>query len=55
MPAVPAFVLRLMIGEMADAALLSSIRALPARLQKLGYQFQYPELGPAFAAVLQPQ
>jgi len=54
MPAVPAFVLRLLLGEMADAALLSSVRAHPARLQALGFQFQYPELGRAFAAVLQP-
>ncbi len=40
----PAFALRLILGEMADALLLSSQRALPAQLQKLNYQFQHPDL-----------
>jgi uncharacterized protein len=35
----PAFALRLILGEMADALLLSSQRVVPAQLQKLGYQF----------------
>ncbi|HUN60422.1 MAG TPA: TIGR01777 family oxidoreductase, partial [Candidatus Sulfotelmatobacter sp.] len=36
----PAFALRLALGEMADALLLASQRVVPARLQKLGYEFQ---------------
>jgi len=35
----PAFALRLMLGEMADALLLSSQRVVPAKLEKLGYKF----------------
>ncbi|MGB6684967.1 MAG: TIGR01777 family oxidoreductase [Candidatus Acidiferrum sp.] len=40
----PAFALRLALGEMADALLLSSQRVLPKRLQKLGYEFRYSDL-----------
>jgi uncharacterized protein len=35
----PAFALRLVLGEMADALLLSSQRVVPAQLEKLGYEF----------------
>lgn len=35
----PAFALRLALGEMADALLLSSQRVLPAQLERLGYPF----------------
>jgi hypothetical protein len=48
----PAFALRLAIGEMADALLLSSQRAIPAQLQERNYQFQHPELETALRAVL---
>jgi uncharacterized protein len=48
----PAFALRLALGEMADALLLSSQRVLPAQLQKLNYQFQHPDLATALAAIL---
>jgi uncharacterized protein (TIGR01777 family) len=48
----PAFLLRLLLGEMADAVLLSSQRALPAQLEKFGYHFLYPNLPAALAAVL---
>ncbi len=47
----PAFALRLLLGEMADELLLSSQRAIPAQLEKLGYRFLYPELAIALAAV----
>jgi uncharacterized protein len=47
----PAFALRLLFGEMADALLLSSQRVLPARLQKLNYQFTHPDLAAALAAI----
>jgi uncharacterized protein len=48
----PAFALRLLLGEMADALLLSSQRVLPAQLQKLSHRFQHPDLPAALAAIL---
>lgn len=50
----PAFALRLLLGEMADALLLSSQRVLPAQLQELNHQFQHPDLPTALAAILRP-
>jgi NAD dependent epimerase/dehydratase family enzyme len=47
----PAFALRLLLGEMADELLLSSQRAMPAALEKLGYRFLHPDLPSALAAV----
>jgi uncharacterized protein len=41
----PAFALRLALGEMADGLLLSSQRALPEKLQTLGYVFKDSDLG----------
>lgn len=41
---VPAFALRLAFGEMTDAALLASTRALPKRLEAMGFQFNHPAL-----------
>jgi uncharacterized protein (TIGR01777 family) len=48
----PAFVLRLALGEMADALLLSSQRVLPQGLERLGYNFQYPDLAAALKNIL---
>jgi uncharacterized protein (TIGR01777 family) len=48
----PAFALRMVFGEMADALLLASQRVEPAYLKKLGYQFLQPELEPALRAIL---
>jgi uncharacterized protein (TIGR01777 family) len=48
----PAFALRLVLGEMADALLLSSQRVLPQKLEKLGYRFLHSDLSSALAAVL---
>src|SRR5258708_23494873 len=48
----PAFALRLALGEMADALLLSSQRVLPQVLEKLGYRFLLPDLTSALSAVL---
>ena len=48
----PAFALRVILGEMADALLLASQRVLPAQLQKLNYQFSHPDLSAALAAIL---
>jgi uncharacterized protein (TIGR01777 family) len=48
----PAAALRLMVGELADAALLSSTRAVPARLTASGFAFDHPALEPALRFVL---
>ncbi len=48
----PAFALRLLFGELADAALLASIRVRPARLLAAGYVFRLPGLEAALQHVL---
>ncbi len=48
----PAFALRLALGEMADALLLSSQRVAPQALEKLGYRFLHADLTSALAAAL---
>jgi uncharacterized protein len=48
----PAFALRLALGEMANALLLSSQRVAPQALEKLGYRFLHPDLTSALAAIL---
>ena len=40
----PAFALKLAMGEMADALLLSSQRVLPEKLVNVGYRFAAPDL-----------
>jgi uncharacterized protein (TIGR01777 family) len=49
---VPAFALRLALGEMADAALLASTRVRPGRLLATGYRFRFPELEGALRHLL---
>ena len=51
MPA-PGFALRLALGEMADALLLSGQRALPARATELGFSFKFKNVDEALADVL---
>ncbi len=48
----PRFALRLALGEMADAALLTGQRVLPARAQSLGFRFQWPALEPTLRNLL---
>ncbi|MGH9349052.1 MAG: TIGR01777 family oxidoreductase [Vicinamibacterales bacterium] len=50
MPA-PGVVLRVALGEMADALLLAGQRVLPAEAQAQGYRFEYPTLEPALRAI----
>jgi uncharacterized protein (TIGR01777 family) len=50
MPA-PAFALRLLVGEMADALLLSGQRAIPAKALHQWYTFRYETLDNALAAI----
>lgn len=49
----PAFALRLLLGEMADALLLSSQRVVPQKLMEQGFRFQYAELEPALRRALE--
>jgi uncharacterized protein len=49
----PAFALRLMLGEMADALLLSSQRVVPQKLSEGGFRFQYADLESALRRALQ--
>lgn len=48
----PAFALRLMLGEMADALLLSSQRVFPQKLRQLGHRFQHADLSSALTLIL---
>jgi uncharacterized protein len=48
----PAFTLRLALGEMADALLLSSQRVFPRRLQESGYVFEQTDLRAALREAL---
>jgi hypothetical protein len=48
---VPAFLLRLFLGEMATVV-LGSQKAMPAKLLQAGYRFRYPELPAALEAIL---
>lgn len=50
MPA-PAFAMRLVLGEMADALLLSGQRAVPARAERGGYTFRFARLDDALRAI----
>ena len=48
----PGFALRLALGEMADALLLSSQRVMPKGLEMAGYRFLQPKLPAALRAIL---
>lgn len=47
LPHVPAFALRLVLGEFADEGVLIGQRAIPAALLDAGYTFTHPTLGAA--------
>jgi uncharacterized protein (TIGR01777 family) len=48
----PAFALRLALGEMADALLLASQRAIPKQLLEMNYAFRYSDIHMALRAML---
>lgn len=48
---VPAWALQLAFGEMAEATILASTRAVPARLERAGYRFAHPGLRAALTQV----
>lgn len=41
---MPAFIVKLLFGEMGETLLLKGQRVLPKKLQKNGFQFQYPKI-----------
>ncbi len=48
----PAFLAKIIFGEMAKELLLASAKVIPAKLQKLGYVFQYPTLETALKKII---
>ena len=48
----PAFAIKLALGEMAEALLLSSTKATPKVLEDTGYRFKAPTLADAFQQIL---
>lgn len=49
---LPAFVVKLLMGEMGEELLLASTRVVPNRLQETGYQFRCPTLNGALRHLL---
>jgi len=49
---LPSFVARALFGEMADEALLSSVRVEPKKLLDMGYEFKYVRLNEALEGIL---
>jgi len=49
---VPAFVLRALLGQMADEIMLSGPRVLPTRAVEAGFTFRFPTLDAAFREIL---
>jgi hypothetical protein len=48
----PSFALKLALGEMGETLLLTGQRALPARAERMGFQFRFRELEPALRDLL---
>ena len=51
---VPAVVMRLMLGEMADELLLTGQCVHPQRLEEAGFHWQHPDIDSALLAILAP-
>ena len=49
---MPGWMLRIIVGEVANVALIPGSRVIPARALQLGFKFKFPELQPAMAAAL---
>lgn len=52
---VPGFVLRTLVGEMADELLLSGQQVAPDALESMGFRFQFPHLDTALGEILGSQ
>jgi uncharacterized protein (TIGR01777 family) len=53
--AVPKFALRAVLGELADEGLLGGQRAIPAALERAGFEFHHHTIGEAMAYVTAPK
>jgi uncharacterized protein (TIGR01777 family) len=51
---LPAFALKLLLGEMANETLLGGARVHPRQLEIAGYRFEYPRLDDALPALFNP-
>lgn len=49
---MPAFLAKILLGEMAEALLLSSSRVIPKKLQESGYEFKHEDLEATLRALL---
>lgn len=49
----PAAAMRLLLGEMADAVILNGRRVLPAKAERNGFEFRYPDLDSALQQIYQ--
>ncbi|MGM0612577.1 MAG: TIGR01777 family oxidoreductase [Bacteroidota bacterium] len=52
---VPGFILKTAMGNMAEEMLLKGTKAIPEKLQNQGFQFEFPEIGPALQDILQKE
>ncbi len=48
---VPAFALRILVGEFADEGLVKGQRVVPARARQLGFRFEYEDAGAALSSI----
>ncbi|KAA0092106.1 TIGR01777 family protein [Mycolicibacterium sp. P1-18] len=53
--AVPKFALRAVLGELADEGLLGGQRAIPAALERAGFEFRHHTIGEAMTYVTAPK
>ena len=51
---VPGFALRTLLGEFAEEGLLGGQRAIPAALERAGYEFHHNTIGEALAFATAP-
>lgn len=49
---IPAFGIKLLFGEMGETLLLEGARVLPEKLEKLGFEFEFPRLEEALKFIL---
>lgn len=49
---VPGFALRILVGEVANVALINGQRVVPKRALEAGFRFQYPTIDEAMAAAI---
>lgn len=50
--AIPGFVLRLALGQMADEVLLAGQKVVPERLEEMGFEFKHRDVGIALAEII---